>query len=318
MQTAVELRLDAATGIGQGRREHQEDAIIADFTIGDEIGLAVLGDGMGGHAAGDVASRIAVTEVFSELKLRCDDPDRFIRYAPGILRAAMREANESIAEHVRGHAETGGMGTTLIALAVARDRLFWVSVGDSPLFLFRDGQLHQINEDHSLAPQIDSMVRLGMLSADEARSHPDRNCLTSALTGAEIHQIDCPDRPIDLAAGDIIVAASDGLDSIDRNRLRAILAEHRRRTSAEIANVLFSELETLADPEQDNVCFTVIRVVAHGWQPDIRPCRPVLPNPAERSVKRPEPAAAQRRGAGRVWSLPLAARFLLSFGRRAQ
>ncbi|TCM88161.1 PP2C family protein-serine/threonine phosphatase [Rhodovulum steppense] len=315
MPTSDDLRLDAATGIGQGRREHQEDAIIADFTIGGDIGLAVLGDGMGGHAAGDVASRIAVTEVFSELKLRSDDPDRFIRCAPGILRDATREANGSIAAHVRSHADTAGMGTTLVALAVARDRLFWISVGDSPLFLFRDGQLHQINEDHSLAPQIDGMMRLGLLSVDEARRHPDRNCLTSALTGAEIHQIDCPDRPIDLTVGDIIVAASDGLDSIDRERLRSLLVQYRRRSSAEIANALFSELEALADPDQDNVCFSVIRVVARGCQPEVKPHRP---SPAERTRKRADLAVARNREAGPLRALPLAVRFFLSFGRRVQ
>ncbi|MCO8146285.1 protein phosphatase 2C domain-containing protein [Rhodovulum tesquicola] len=315
MPNTDDLRLDVATGIGQGRREHQEDAIIADFTIGGEIGLAVLGDGMGGHAAGDVASRIAVTEVFSELKLRSDDPDRFIRYAPGILREATRGANGSIAAHVRSHAATTGMGTTLVALAVARDRLFWLSVGDSPLFLFRDGQLHQINEDHSLAPQIDHMMRLGLLSADEARRHPDRNCLTSALTGAEIHQIDCPDRPIGLAVGDIIVAASDGLDSIERERLRALLVQYRRRTSAEIANALFCELETLGDPEQDNVCFSVIRVVARGGQPAVAPHHPV---PAERPHKRAALSLLHLRQGGAFRALPLAARFLMTLGRRTQ
>ncbi|MGC9419081.1 MAG: PP2C family protein-serine/threonine phosphatase [Rhodovulum sp.] len=317
MPTRADLRLDAATGIGQGRREHQEDAIIADFTIGGEIGLAVLGDGMGGHAAGDVASRIVVTEVFSELKLQSDDPDRFVRYAPGLLRAAAREANGCIADHVRSHAETGGMGTTLVALAVARDRLFWVSVGDSPLFLFRDGQLHQINEDHSLAPQIDGMVRMGLLSAEEARSHPDRNCLTSALTGAEIGQIDCPDRPLDLAVGDIIVAASDGLTFIERDRIRAILSEYRRRTSAEIANALFSELEALGDPDQDNVCFTVIRVVARGWTPGVQPRRPVQPA-AERPRPRPDLAAARQRAGTARWAIPLPIRALFNLGKRAQ
>ncbi|WP_165905227.1 PP2C family protein-serine/threonine phosphatase [Rhodovulum euryhalinum] len=316
--TATDIRIDAATGIGQGRREHQEDAIIADFAIGGEIGLAVLGDGMGGHAAGDVASRIAVTEVFSELKLQSDDLDRFVRYAPGILRTAAREANGCIAEHVRGHAETGGMGTTLVALAVARDRLFWISVGDSPLLLYRDGALHQINEDHSLAPQIDGMVRVGMLSAEEAQAHPDRHCLTSALTGAEIRQIDCPDRPLELAVGDIILAASDGLDSIDRDRLRVILAEHRRRSAAEIADALLAELEARADPEQDNVCFSVIRVVAHGWQPMVQPRRPVATVPAERARRRPELAAARRGTGGPRWTLPVALRSLFSFGKRVQ
>lgn len=318
MPTVADLRLDAATGIGQGRRECQEDSIIADFTIGSEIGLAVLGDGMGGHAAGDIASRIAVTEVFSELKLRADDPERFARFAPGILRTAMCAANGCIADHVRGNAETGGMGTTLVAFAVARDRLFWVSVGDSPLFLFRDGELHRLNEDHSLAPQIDGMARMGLLSAEEARCHPDRNCLTSALTGTEIRRIDCPEQPFDLAVGDIIIAATDGLTFIAPDRIRTLLAEYRRRTSAEIATALLAELEALADPEQDNVCFTVVRVVGRGWQAQIRPRRPSPPAVTARPQPRPETAAARRPARAARWSLPLPVRFLFSRGKRAQ
>jgi len=255
------LRLDVATGISQGRRDHQEDAIVSDFPIGGEIGLAVLADGMGGHAAGEIASTIAVTEVFSELKVRASDPEIFVRNAPGFLRSAADGANACIAGHIRAHAETRGMGTTLIALAVAGDRLFWLSVGDSPLFLYRDGKLAQINEDHSLAPQIDQMERMGLWTHEEAREHPDRNCLTSAITGTPLGQVDCPLAPLDLAPGDILIAASDGLTSIAHKRIGAILGKTRKRPSAEIARLLFSEIDAVSDPEQDNVCFSVIRVI---------------------------------------------------------
>ncbi|WP_175566927.1 PP2C family serine/threonine-protein phosphatase [Rhodovulum sp. ES.010] len=308
--TGAELRLDVATGIGQGRREHQEDAIVADFPIGGDIGIAVLADGMGGHAAGDVASRIAVTEVFGALKLHAADADDFLREAPDHLQTAAERANASLAEHMRRNAETGGMGTTLVALAVARARLFWLSIGDSPLFLFRDGDLRRINQDHSLAPQIDGMARMGLLSDAEAREHPDRNCLTSAITGADISRIDCPADPVRLEPGDIVLAASDGLTFIDRDRIGALLAQHRRRSSAEIAGALFSEIEALADPDQDNVCFTVIRVTRRGFLP-----AGLSRRPAHRGT-RPEapPARAARRG--RRWPLPLAARLLPSFRRR--
>lgn len=264
MPTGCELRLDAATGISQGRREHQEDAIAADFAIGGDIGLAVIADGMGGHAAGDVASRIAVTEVFGALKIRAGDPDGFVRDAPAVLRAAADGANACLADHVRRHADTRGMGTTLVALAVAGDRLHWLSIGDSPLFLFRDGKLRRINATHSLATQIDDMARLGLIGAEEARRHPDRNCLTSALAGTPIGDIDCPEAPLALADGDILIAATDGLTFIETDRLRAILARNRRRTSQTIARALLHELERIADPEQDNACFAVIRVLRAG------------------------------------------------------
>lgn len=312
MTTNADLRLDAASAIGQGRREYQEDAIVSDFPIGGEIGIAVVADGMGGHAAGDVASRIAVTEVYGELKYRAADPDRFLRHAPHILREAAEGANACIAGHIHANEETRGMGTTLIALAVARSQLFWVSVGDSPLFLFRDGQLRRINEDHSLAPQIDGMVKMGMISAEDARTHPDRNCLTSALCGSPISHVDCPEAALDLAVGDIVVAGSDGLSFIDDERIREIVSEHRRDSSAEIAKALIAEIEAISDPAQDNVCFTVIRAVAYADR------LAGIPKPrAERGRARQRAATPARRYAkGRSWwPAPLAARLFLSLGK---
>lgn len=316
MTTHRDLNLDVATGISQGRREHQEDAIVSDFPIGGEIGLAVLADGMGGHAAGDIASKIAVTEVFSELKIRASDPEIFVRNAPLFLRSAADGANACIAGHIRAHTETRGMGTTLIALAVAGDRLFWLSVGDSPLFLFRDGQLAQINEDHSLAPQIDNMARMGLLSPEEARHHPDRNCLTSAITGTPLGQVDCPVTPLDLAPGDILIAASDGLTSIEIARIGTILSKTRKRASAEIARVLFEELEAIADPDQDNVCFSVIRVVQGsaqaGRHAGIHPF-------GQRALRfwRGGAATARPRQAGGSWAASLIARLFIGLRRPA-
>ncbi|PTW51471.1 PP2C family protein-serine/threonine phosphatase [Rhodovulum kholense] len=270
MTAHADLKLDTASGIAQGRRAHQEDTIVSDFPIGGRVGLVVLADGMGGHAAGDVASQIAVTEVFSALKCGAGDPDRVLAHAPRLLRRAADTANTSIAVHVRRHAETRGMGTTLIAAIVAGDRLFWLSVGDSPLLLLRDGALQRINKDHSLAPQIDGMARIGLLTPEEARRHPDRNCLTSAICGTEITQIDCPEDPLELAEGDILVAASDGLAYIGLDRIRTILEENRTRSSTEIADALFRAIEDIADPEQDNVCFSVIRVLCAAGQPTVQ------------------------------------------------
>ena len=182
-----EPRYDVASGISQGARDYQEDAITADFPVGAEAGFVVLADGMGGHAAGDVASKIVLTEVFSELKFHFADVVAF------------------------------------------ENRLYWISVGDSPLFLYRNGKLSQLNEDHSMAPQIDFMVKSGLMDPQVAANHPDRNCLISVLMGTRIPKIDCP-------------------------------TKYRKTRSTEIAERLLEELAKLGDPDQDNISFTVIKV----------------------------------------------------------
>jgi len=260
MRSLGKIHYDVASAISLGQREFQEDAIIADFPLGSELGFAVLADGMGGHAAGDIASKIVVTEVFSELKLRTGDPKHMERHISKVLLDAAETANECVRAHSSSYPGTRGMGATLVAPVLMGDRLYWISVGDSPLFLFRDGKLVQLNEDHSMAPQIDYLVRSGVMDSTAAMNHPDRNCLTSVLIGQQIPQIDCPKDPVELADGDILIVASDGLQFLDDDEIAELLADQVHGTSAEITSVLLRCLEELADPDQDNVSFCVIKV----------------------------------------------------------
>jgi serine/threonine protein phosphatase PrpC len=255
-----EPRYDVASGISQGARDYQEDAITADFPVGAEAGFVVLADGMGGHAAGDVASKIVLTEVFSELKFHFADVAAFEARAPEILRNVADLANETLRQHTRSHPETDGMGATLVVPALVENRLWWISVGDSPLFLYRSGRLSQLNEDHSMAPQIDFMVKSGLMDPQVAANHPDRNCLISVLMGTRIPKIDCPVKPVELMAGDIIVCASDGLQFLTNAQIEKVLAKYRKTRSTEIAERLLGELIRLDDPDQDNISFTVIKV----------------------------------------------------------
>ena len=255
-----EPRYDVASGISQGARDYQEDAITSDFPVGAEAGFVVLADGMGGHAAGDVASKIILTEVFSELKFHFADVGAFEARAPEILRSVADLANETLRQHTRSHPETDGMGATLVVPALVENRLWWISIGDSPLFLFRNGKLSQLNEDHSMAPQIDFMVKSGLMDAQVAANHPDRNCLISVLMGTRIPKIDCPAKPFELLAGDIVVCASDGLQFLTNAQIEKVLAKYRKTRSTEIAERLLGELIKLDDPDQDNISFTVIKV----------------------------------------------------------
>jgi len=255
-----EPRYDVASGISQGARDYQEDAITADFPVGAEAGFVVLADGMGGHAAGDVASKIILTEVFSELKFHFADVAAFETRAPEILRNVADLANETLRQHTRSHPETDGMGATLVVPALVENRLWWISIGDSPLFLYRNGRLSQLNEDHSMAPQIDFMVKSGLMDPQVAANHPDRNCLISVLMGTRIPKIDCPTKPFELMAGDIVVCASDGLQFLTNAQIEKVLGKYRKTRSTEIAERLLDELVRLDDPDQDNISFTVIKV----------------------------------------------------------
>ena len=255
-----EPRYDVASGISQGARDYQEDAITADFPVGAEAGFVVLADGMGGHAAGDVASKIVLTEVFSELKFHFADVGAFEARAQEILRNVADLANETLRQHTRSHPETDGMGATLVVPALVENRLWWISIGDSPLFLYRNGRLSQLNEDHSMAPQIDFMVKSGLMDPQVAANHPDRNCLISVLMGTRIPKIDCPAKPFELMAGDIVVCASDGLQFLTNAQIEKVLAKYRKTRSTEIAERLLGELLKLDDPDQDNISFTVIKV----------------------------------------------------------
>ncbi len=259
MYPLAELSYEAASAQSRGRREYQEDSIACDFPVGVGMGFAVLADGMGGHAAGDIASKIAVTEVFSELKFNGGDPECLTGIGD-ILRNAVLGANECLRFHAEQNPETEGMGTTLVAPVLMGDSLHWISVGDSPLYLFRDGQLSRLNEDHSMGPQINYMVDNGLLDSRQGALHPDRNCLTSVLIGGPIAQIDCPAEPVRLYPDDIIVVASDGLQFLADQEISSLIAAHADRSSAEIGTVLLREIEALDDPDQDNISVCVIRV----------------------------------------------------------
>ncbi len=258
---AAGLWYDAATAQSLGQRALQEDAIIAHFPQGTTGGFAVLADGMGGHAAGDVAARIVLTEVFSDLLLRSGDPELPEADLPAVLRETAGLADQCLAAHVAGAPDTLGMGATLVVPLIRDGALWWISIGDSPLYLYRDRRLSQLNEDHSLAPQIDLMIQRGLISPDVGRRHPDRNVLTSVLHGQRIARIDCPEAPLRLKPGDILIVASDGIQSIDEDRLAAICAAHLRDPAFRLTAALLGEIERMADPDQDNASCAVIRVL---------------------------------------------------------
>jgi serine/threonine protein phosphatase PrpC len=260
MWRSPEPRYDVASALCQGGRDYQEDAIATDFPFGADSGVVVLADGMGGHPAGDIASKIVVTEFFSELKFQSANFHEFEKDIPSMMTSAAAGANAIAREHVQENPRSRGMGATLVSLVMVEDRMFWMSVGDSPLYLMHRGKLRQLNEDNSMAPQIDIMVQSDLLDAEVANNHPNRNCLTSVVLGDRIAKSECPAEPFGIEIGDIVVVSSDGLQYLDEAVIQKILHKYRRRKSAEIAGYLLEAIERLANVDQDNVSFAVIKL----------------------------------------------------------
>ncbi|WP_321501862.1 protein phosphatase 2C domain-containing protein [Breoghania sp.] len=236
-----------------GERKGQED--YSRFHVESDGALCILADGMGGHAAGDVAARLAV-DTFLTTCLEVGFPwaDHFL--------FALNEANKAIAAGVREEPARQGMGCTLVAVELRDGRLRWLSVGDSRLYLYRGGDLSRLNADHSMAGRLDALVATGEISVEQANADPSRNMLLSALTGEQIGLTDYNFRGRDVGAGDLVVLASDGLDTLDRAELHACLERYSGWRAEDIARGLVSCVIKRGRPRQDNTTALVVRVTS--------------------------------------------------------
>lgn len=255
---------DISAMLDQGKRDIQEDAVAYGLHEDCSPGFIVLADGMGGHVEGSTASTLVVASIHDELAERFVDGLPNEAEIPELLHDLTMRANASIATYVSENQDADGMGTTLIVPILNAGQLHWASVGDSPLYLFRQGKLRRINEDHSLAPQLDFLVSAGLMDAEIAATHPDRSALTSALVGREIPKIDCGTAPVVLEEGDIIVASSDGLLFLTDDNIRNLLEASADKNSAEITETLMAEIKKLDHPTQDNVSIVVVKVASPG------------------------------------------------------
>ncbi|HEX6939121.1 MAG TPA: Stp1/IreP family PP2C-type Ser/Thr phosphatase [Longimicrobiales bacterium] len=195
------------------RRASNEDV----YRIREDVGLFLVADGMGGHAAGEVASAMAAQIVEQEVVRALDTGA-----AGAILRAAVEHAHRAILARAATDPDTAGMGTTLTAalLRPAERTLHIAHVGDSRAYRLRDGVLTRLTTDHTW---VQRLVDSGRLTAAEARVHPLASVLTRAL-GGPAEEFDVDILAEDLAAGDLILLCTDGLTAaLDDADLRAIL-----------------------------------------------------------------------------------------------
>lgn len=260
------IRYECAVAATRGARDYQEDSA-AFWPGGDDaqsgsvtgpngdIGFAVLADGMGGHTGGALASRI-VCETFLSSAATKELPVR------DRLLASLESANAAIAAKVDENPMMAGMGSTMIGASFSGEGVSWVSVGDSPLYFFRRGDLVQLNEDHSLAPELDRLVREGKITPEDAKRDSRRHMLRSAVTGEEIDLIDLPFTPIALEPGDFVVLSSDGIVTLDAREIGRIIQGYASDGASAVANALIRAVDAVREPHQDNATVLVVKVAA--------------------------------------------------------
>ena len=187
------------------------------FCSNDDEGLYVVADGMGGHAHGEVASRIAVETIEGFIKLTSGDQD--ITWPYGIdegltlnsnrLKTSIRFANQKLLEHTRQESDCEGMATTVVAVLVDQGVADIAHVGDSRVYLVRSGDIRCLTSDHSW---VNEQVMSGVINSDQARTHPLRNVVTRALGGKQELEVDV--QTLELETDDRILLCSDGLTTM--------------------------------------------------------------------------------------------------------
>ena len=240
----------------QGGRDYQEDEfaitlLTGDSSAGDRL-LLVLADGMGGHAGGKVASEIVVQAFW----------DGFRQPATVIaanLNTGVRAANEAVRAKQQADPALSEMGSTLVAALVRDAHLYWASVGDSLLWVFRNGQLNRLNADHSMRPLLLDLVELGRMTQEEVRHDPRVHQLRSAIMGEDIPLIDIVASGYPLEANDVVLLASDGLETLPEAEMEALLTQHGTDAQA-LVRALLEAVTEAGKAHQDNTTVLAYRV----------------------------------------------------------
>ena len=196
------MKTFSKTDIGMVREVNQDYVFVSDLPVGKLPNLFVVADGMGGHKAGEFASRFTV-EVVKEVLA-----DSSEEKPEAMIRQAITSANRKLLETAKQDSRFEGMGTTLVVATVIERTLYVANVGDSRLYLLND-EIKQVTKDHSL---VQEMVRLGGIKQEEAKNHPDKNIITRAIGAKEDVEVDFYEYR--LKQEDMILMCTDGLSNM--------------------------------------------------------------------------------------------------------
>jgi protein phosphatase len=249
-----------ATDLGLVRPQNEDTFMIADlssgqlsnpcigtdFSISSNGVLLLVCDGMGGHAAGEIAARIAAQAIKQVL---VDEGSTVTEHPAESMKHAVLDANQAVLDEADANPEERGMGTTCTAAIILPGRLVIGQVGDSRAYLLRDGHLRALTRDQSLASQL---FEAGVLDSEQARTSPHRNVLLQALGGRT--PLEPAITEVDLRAGDRLLLCSDGLHGpVTNERIAEIVGTTRDLTTA--AKALIAEALRAGGP--DNVTVLV-------------------------------------------------------------
>ena len=203
------------TDKGRKRNNNQDSIFISDTPVGPLPNLYIVADGMGGHAAGDFASRYAISVVID-----------FIRKSTvvnpiSLLRRALVYASNELFKEAEKDKDKMGMGTTMVVAVVVDKKLYVANIGDSRLYLIND-DIKQITMDHSL---VEELIRSGQLERNKGRNHPEKNIITRAMGSRDEAMPDFFE--INIAEGDKILLCSDGLSNmVEDDEIRDIIQDY--------------------------------------------------------------------------------------------
>ncbi|QJC88590.1 protein-serine/threonine phosphatase PrpC [Bacillus inaquosorum] len=240
------------TDTGKIRQHNEDDAGI--FKGKDEFVLAVVADGMGGHLAGDVASKMAVKamgEKWNEAETIPVAPSECEEW----LIEQILAVNSKIYDHAQAHEECQGMGTTIVCALFTGKTVSVAHIGDSRCYLLQDDDFIQVTEDHSL---VNELVRTGEISREDAEHHPRKNVLTKALGTDQSVSIDT--RSFDIEAGDKLLLCSDGLtNKVEGTELKNILQSDS--APQEKVNLLVDKANQ--NGGEDNITAVLLELALH-------------------------------------------------------
>ncbi len=246
----------AITDIGKVRDINEDNYCIYE----ENIGLYIVADGMGGHKSGEIASATAIDIIRDHIKSYLTD-EFLEQTVKGILFEAFNRANREIYKKSTSDYDCEGMGTTATVVLIVEDKFYIGHIGDSRAYLFRNKELRQITEDHSLVAEL---VKNGSITEREAMKHPRKNIITRSLGNDETVKVDI--FSMDFKKGDMIILCTDGLTNfVDKNELQRLLIEEE--DCFEVCNNLVS----LANKRggYDNITVLIVKKqdisTAEGW-----------------------------------------------------
>lgn len=210
------IRSYAMTDIGRTRVVNQDYVFSCLEPVGNLPNLFIVADGMGGHQAGDFASSYSVKKFLESVSLSLQ------KHPHKIFQDAIRYANKELIEKSRTNPDLRGMGTTMVVLTIVGDKAYVANVGDSRLYLLED-ELTQITIDHSL---VQEMIRIGELTKESARNHPDKNIITRAVGAGKDINVDFFE--FHITKDSVLLMCSDGLSNmVDEGQIAALLKSSR-------------------------------------------------------------------------------------------